>query len=193
MLNKLKKWNEAYQEADIASAEPAVVLRENTHLLPRKGNALDLACGRAGNAIYLAKQGFDVDAVDFSPVVLESVEQFARQQNLSISCHCKDIESQGLVDKKYDVVIVSYFLNRDLFPQIIAALKPKGLLFYETWSQQKIDDSGPSNPLFRLQQGELLRLSKPLNPLFYREEGWHGDHSKGYRNIAMLVALNSSD
>ncbi len=190
MSSKLKKWNEAYQIADIALAVPVQVLSENKHLLPvTKGDALDLACGRAGNAIYLAKYGFDVDAVDISPVVLEHVEQFANEHSLSISCQCRDIESEGLSDKKYDVIVVSYFLNRELFPQIISALKPKGILFYQTWSQQKVDDSGPGNPVFRLQAGELLELSKPLRPIYYREEGGQGDQSKGNRNIAALVAI----
>ncbi|MCF6190439.1 MAG: methyltransferase domain-containing protein [Cocleimonas sp.] len=190
----LKKWNEAYKNADIASAKPAQVLSENAHLLPsslpQNCNALDLACGRAGNAIFLAKQGFNVDAVDISPNVLESLDSFVKQQSLSISCECRDIESKGLSDKKYDVIVVSYFLSRELFPQITHALKPSGLLFYETWSEEKVDSSGPNNPTFRLQAGELLNLSNTLRPIFYREEGDLGESSKGTRNIAMLVAKN---
>ncbi|MEE9309669.1 MAG: methyltransferase domain-containing protein [Cocleimonas sp.] len=116
---KLEKWNEAYQDADISSAKPAHVLTENTHLLPATGNALDLACGKAGNALYLAKKGFKVDAVDLSPTVLSHVKHYANQHNLPITCICKDIENTGLPNKKYDVIIVSYFLNRALFPQIL--------------------------------------------------------------------------
>ncbi len=190
MASKLSKWNEAYQDVDIASAKPAQVLSENKHLLPRKGNALDLACGRAGNAIYLAKHHFDVDAVDISPVVLSSVEAYVTQQALPVSCICRDIENEGILEKQYDVIVVSYFLNRTLFPQIIKALKPNGLLFYETWSQKVVDDSGPSNLAFRLKSTELLALTSGLRPLFYREEGAQGDTSKGARNVAMIVIQN---
>ena len=190
----LQKWNEAYKDADIASAKSAQVLSENAHLLPssllQSSHALDLACGRAGNSIFLAEQGFNVDAVDISPNVLESLESFVKQLSLPISCECRDIETTGLSNKKYDVIVVSYFLNRELFPQIINALKPNGLLFYETWSQEKVDDSGPTNPNYRLRAGELLDLSQALRPLFYREEGVQGELSKGIRNIAMLVAKN---
>ncbi len=189
--SKLNKWNEAYQAADIANAKPAQVLFENKHLLPvMKGDALDLACGRAGNAILLTQCGFNVDAVDISPIVLSKVEQYVAQKNLSIVCECRDVEQEGLSEKKYDVIMVSYYLYRELFPQIIASLKPNGLLFYETWSQQKVDDSGPSNPDFRLKMGELLDLTAPLQTLFYREEGESGDISKGHRNSTMLVARN---
>lgn len=187
----LKKWNDAYKHAEIATAKPAQVLSENAHLLPKKGSALDLACGRAGNAIFLAKQGFNVDAVDISPNVLENLESFVKQQSLAISCECRDIESKGLSEKKYDVIVVSYFLNRELFPQIIKALKPCGLLFYETWSQEKVNDSGPSNPEYRLQARELLNISHALRPLIYREEGDQGSITKGTRNTAMLVAKNA--
>ena len=190
MVSKLDKWNDAYQDTDIATAKPAQVLVENQHLLPRDGSALDLACGRAGNAIFLAKHGFNVDAVDISPVVLSSVEQYVIQQNLPVSCICRDIESEGLLEKQYDVIVVSYFLNRKLFPQIIKALKPNGLLFYETWSQQRVDDSGPKNSDFRLKTTELLELTSVLRPLFYREEGDNGDVSKGFRNVGMLVVQN---
>jgi len=188
--SKLKKWNDAYQDADISSAKPAQVLVENLHLLPQKGHALDLACGRAGNAILLAKYGFNVDAVDISPIVLKSVDEFVAQQSLSVYCKCRDVEKEGLLKKQYDVVVVSYFLNRALFPQIIRALRPNGLLLYETWSQQKIDDTGPKNPDFRLKSGELLDLTPTLRPIFYREEGASGNILKGFRNVAMIVAQN---
>lgn len=187
MTDKQKKWNEAYQNADITSAKPAQVLSENDFLLSNKGDALDLACGRAGNAIFLANKGFRVDAIDNSSVVLEHLTHFSKEQNLQISCELRDIENKGLSDKKYDVIVVSYFLNRDLFPQIINALKPNGLLFYQTWSQLKCDDSGPSNSAFRLAAGELLELSKPLRPILYRENGLQGDTTKGLRNEAMLI------
>ncbi len=190
MKSKLEKWNESYCGVDIGSAKPAQVLVENTHLLPSNGDALDLACGRAGNAVLLSKYGFNVDAIDVSSVVLTNLEKFVIQQGLPISCERRDIEEEGLKEKKYDVIVVSYFLSRELFPQIIKSLKPEGLLFYETWSQQKIDEIGPSNPAFRLKAGELLELTAPLRALFYREEGRSGDSSKGHRNTAMLVAKN---
>lgn len=196
MQTKLKKWNEAYQDADISTATAAQVLTNNAFLLPKKGKALDLACGRAGNAIFLAKKGFDVDAIDISTVVLEQVQHYANQQNLSIHCIEQDIEADGLESreyKKYDVIVVSYFLNRQLFPQIIKALKPNGLLFYQTWSQENVDDAkGPKNPAFRLTAGELLRCCSELQILYYSENGVIGDISQGIRNEALIIARQKS-
>jgi len=185
---KKDKWDEAYKGADFSVAKPAQVLEDNAYLLPASGEALDLACGRAGNSQFLAKRNFAVDAIDISPVVLGGLRKFVKQQGLNISCELRDIEREGLGNKRYDVIVVSYFLNRQLFPQINSALKPGGLLFYQTWSREKVDESGPSNPAFRLEAGELLELCSPLKIVCYRENGDLGDISEGLRNEAMIIA-----
>lgn len=191
MSDKLKKWNEAYQDADIASALPVQVLEENAFLLPESGLALDLACGRGGNSLFLAHHEaskLEIDSIDLSPVVLDKLSAYAKQKQLPINCTTRDIEVEGLLVKHYDVIVVSYFLDRDLFPDIIDALKPAGLLFYQTWAQDKVDESGPNNPRFRLAPSELLTLSHSLIPILYRENGRVGDVTKGLRNEAMLIA-----
>jgi len=188
LSSKKQKWDEAYQDADYSTALPALVLEKNEYLLPESGDALDLACGRAGNAQFLANRNFRVDAIDISNVVLNGLEIFVKGQGLNIAPVLRDIENAGLPDKKYDLIVVSYYLHRELFPQIISALKPEGLLYYQTWSQQKVNDTGPSNPAFRLEKGELLKLSSGLEIILYRENGKLGDISKGLRNEAMLIA-----
>jgi hypothetical protein len=85
-------------------------------------------------------------------------------------------------------VVVSYFLDRALADNIVNALKPGGVLFYQTWCQQKTADRGPSNPEYLLADNELLKLFSDLRPRFYREEALLGDLSRGQRDIAMLVA-----
>ncbi len=198
---KKQKWDKAYEDADFRTATAASVLADNSHSLPLTNgkplNALDLACGRAGNAQFLAKLGFTVDALDISSVLIDGLTAFVIKEKLDIQCIERDIESKSndsgainnkQLDKKYDVIVVSYFLNRELFPQIKDALKPNGLLFYQTWSQLKADESGPSNPNFRLASGELLELCGGLKPIFYCENGLEGDLTKGLRNEALIIA-----
>ena len=191
------KWDKAYKLADFSSADVALVLKQNSYLLPntikQSFEALDLACGRAGNAQYLVKKGFHVDAIDISSVLIEGLQAFVAEKNLSINPILRDIETDGLGEKKYDVIVVSYFLNRELFPQIVSALKPNGLLFYQTWSQLKVSDVGPNNPNYRLQENELLNLCDGLKFVYYREDGLEGDQAEGLRNEAMIVAKLSSD
>ena len=189
-MSKKDKWDLAYKNADFSNAPIASVLKENTYLLPQEGKAkaLDLACGRAGNAQLLAKLGFCVDAIDISPVVLNGLRSFAKKQKLDIQCILHDVEKEGLIKKEYDVIVVSYFLNRTVFPQIVSSLKNNGLLLYQTWSKESVDDSGPSNPDFRLSSGELLKLCSSLQVLYYRENGREGDISNGIRNESMIIA-----
>jgi SAM-dependent methyltransferase len=185
LLSKKDKWNDCYQDADIEAATPATLLQQNSYLLPKSGHALDLACGRAGNAQFLAQKGFSVDAFDLSENVINALTSFAAS---GINPQVWDSETDPLQKAQYDVIVVSYFLQRDLFPAILTALKTGGLLFYQTWSQQSIDTSGPSNPNFRLQQGELLTLCSDLRVVLYREEGDLGDIQQGSRNEAWIIA-----
>ena len=196
-MDKKQKWNNAYLNAEFVGAPVASVLSENSHLLPTLKDqplkALDLACGRAGNAQFLAKHGFIVDAIDISDIAIEGLQSFSEKHKLDINGEVRDIEKEGLSDKQYDVIIISYFLYRPLFSQIQRNLKPNGLLFYQTWSQLKINESGPNNSAFRLASGELLQLCDRLTPIFYREDGIEGDVSKGLRNEALLIAKKTSN
>jgi len=181
------KWNNIYQQQDISSAQASNVLNLYSHLLPQQGKALDLACGLGGNAFLLAKQGLDVDAWDISNHVIEEINKNI-PKGTSINALAIDISQATLPANHYDIITVSRFLDRQLIPQLIRALKPKGLIFYQTFTLEKAQASGPTNPEFLLQKGELLSLFSSLNLIAYHEEGCLGNISKGIRNEALLVA-----
>ena len=61
-------------------------------------------------------------------------------------------------------------------------------MFYQTYCQQKVQQQGPSNPNFLLKDNELLQLFSSMKVRVYREESLLGDHQKGWRNQALLVA-----
>ncbi|MCW8887191.1 MAG: methyltransferase domain-containing protein [Motiliproteus sp.] len=181
------KWDKRYQNAS-ESNQPAQVLKDNLHLIPNHGRALELACGLGGNALLLAQQGLEVDAWDLSSVAINKLNTFAQQRGVNISAQQRDIEQAPLPSSSYDLICVSAFLERSLCPSIIEALRPGGLLFYQTFTQLKTQSSGPSNSAFLLERGELLSLFVPLNLVAYREEQDCGDLGKGLRNQAYLVA-----
>ena len=89
---------------------------------------------------------------------------------------------------RYDVIVVSRFLERGLFPALSAALRQGGLLFYQTFVFDKDPTIGPGNPDYLLHTNELLALARGLTVRAYREEGMVGDLTQGMRNEAMLVA-----
>ena len=181
------RWDKRYIEKH--QAGPAcLVLRENQHLLPSQGKALDLACGLGANALLLAQQGLDVEAWDISEVALQKLQQLASDKNLEINCQQHDLRRLTPKADSFDVIVVSYFLQRETLPLLSQALKPNGLLYYQTFSRLRVDDSGPNNPEFRLDDNELLKYFPDLRLRVYREEGLNGEHEKGLRNEVMLVA-----
>lgn len=182
------KWNQIYRRPSEGLPEPASVLKDYGHLLPARGVALDVACGLGGSALFLASRGLDVVAIDISPMAIEKLRESAASLKLGLETAVLDVKVFAWESNKFDVIVISRFLERALTIKIIDALRPGGLLFYQTFIRKKVTDSGPSNPNFLLSENELLRLFQPLRVLAYREEGGVGDISKGLRNEALLVA-----
>jgi len=85
------------------------------------------------------------------------------------------------------VIVVCHFLDRQIMPEIIAALRNNGLLFYQTFTKTRVQESGPSNEQYRLGKNELLDLCKGLDTIVYREEGTIGDTESGFRNEALYI------
>jgi tellurite methyltransferase len=185
-----QKWDARYAaNAPAADTQPAArVLREFQHLLPPAGVALDLACGTGGNALLLAEKGLQVHAWDISTIVIESLNRRAISQGITLHARVRDVVQAPPEADYYNVIVVSRFLHRALIPAIIDALKPLGVVFYQTFIQEKSKDCGPNNPEYLLTENELLRLFSGLRLLAYREEGQVGDVTRGFRNEAMLVA-----
>jgi SAM-dependent methyltransferase len=181
-------WDRRHEQ-NCRRPEAAQVLVENRHLLPARGMALDLACGLGGNALLLARAGLHTFAWDLSPVAIERLRSTACELGLALlQAEVRDVEQDPPAAGGFDVITVSHYLERRLFPALIAALRPGGLLFYQTFSRSGVSERGPSNPAFRLDDNELLRLCGELAVRFYREEQRLGDLDKGQRDLAMLVA-----
>jgi len=188
VLKLQEKWNQRYLDAQ-EPGQATAVLAENQHLLPGQGKALDLASGLGANAILMANQGLQVEAWDLSDVALQKLQLFAKQADLQITTELRDVEAYPPKQELFDVIVVSHFLDRRTIPNLIDALKPEGIIYYQTFSQIKVDpDIGPSSARFTLAENELLLLFSALKVLVYREEGRVGDKNRGFRNEVMLVA-----
>lgn len=180
-------WQRRYQSTP-KIPQAAEVLSQNLHLLPAQGKALDVACGLGGNALLMAQQGLDVWAWDYAEAAIEKLQYTARCQKLSIHAEVRDVLAKPPEPASFDVIVVSRFLARALASHLITALRQGGLLFYQTFTAIKVDNSGPSNPDYLLLDNELLQLFSDLNLRVYREENRLGDTAQGQRNCAMLVA-----
>ena len=181
------KWDKIYRGLEPDCLLPIEVLIKNDFLLPATGNALDLASGLGANAIFLANKGLAVTAYDISIVAINKLKAYAAQQGLDINaCHEK-IVPKSFSECAFDVIVVSRFLDRTLSDAIIGALKPDGLLFYQTFTREKITPTPPNNLDYLLIENELLRQFSSLRVILYRENALVGDLSQGLRNEAQFV------
>ncbi|OQY99419.1 MAG: SAM-dependent methyltransferase [Candidatus Brocadia sp. UTAMX2] len=164
-------WDKRYEtEAYIFGKEPVEFLREQIDILPR-GKALDLAMGEGRNAVFLAKQGFEVDGCDVSEVAVKKARELARENHVAIHAFVADLETYPLPKDTYDVIACFYYLQRDLVPQMKVALKPGGVIIYETYTIENWERGfeGPKKKEYLLQPNELLNLFKDLKIVYYRE------------------------
>lgn len=183
------KWDAIYKNPkNNTLSRPSEVLLNNLHFLPTPPkNALEIACGLGANTLFLESKGFSIDAWDISPIAIKNLKQQPTFSN-KISALACDVLQQDIPRNSYDVIIIAHFLERDIIPKIISGLRPSGILFYQTFLQNKVSSAGPSNPKFLLAKDELPLLFTALNTLYYKEDAQIGEPKTGFRNEAMLVA-----
>jgi SAM-dependent methyltransferase len=156
--------------------DPSAWLTSHRHLLPAAGDALDLACGSGRNSVWLAEQGFKTLAVDRNAAALDTLRHEAARRGLSIRTQVVDLENGEpfLEPDTFDLVVVVHYLHRPLFPALVRALRPGGVLAYETFTRAQAARGKPTNPAFLLEPGELLTLVRPLNVVASREGDFEG-------------------
>ena len=188
------KWNRRYQNADdLTEANASHVLTGHRNLLPKNGDALDLACGLGANALLMAKQGLNVSAWDIASVAINKLSVAIEAQQLKLQPQIRDVITAPPTADSFDVIVVSQFLHRPLIPQLISALKTNGLIFYQTFTQENKGQFGPSNPGFLLQPNELLRLFTSLKILAYQEPRYVGDSANPLNGQAYIVAQQMAE
>ena len=176
-------WDQRYLEAS-PGGDPLQVLKDHSRLLPERGLALDLACGVGANAIFLAQRGLNVSAWDFSAVAIEKLQRKAALDGLDIKAQVRNLVAEPPAPQSFNVIVVGRFLQREIVPQISTALRPGGVLFYQTFSRCAGLNRGPSNPDYRLAVNELLDLFSDLQVRFYLE----GTDADAAMTESMLVA-----
>jgi len=126
-------------------------------LLPAGARVLDVACGRGRHVRLLAAAGHHVTAVDREAELLAPLGALARTV-------VADLEAAPwpLPDETFDAVLVTNYLWRPLFPALLAAVAPGGLLIYETFALAQAAIGRPRRPEFLLRPGELLALLRRM-------------------------------
>ncbi len=173
------RWDQKYDtEVYIFGKEPVPFLTQNIHLLP-KGRALDIAMGEGRNGVYLATQGFEVVGLDISPKGLAKAHQLAEQNHVKIETRVVDLENHRLEKNAYDVILLMYYMQRDLWPQLNQALKPGGMAVIETYNIDHLKHAR-FNPKWLLQPNELVNAFKDMKIIRYQA---YEDSNQAYSSI----------
>lgn len=189
-----EKWNQIYSATARPDKfpEPCVVLNRYAYLLPHSGSALDVACGRGGNALFLSKAGLKTTAVDLSDNVIATLTSVADDAKLLLNGVAAAVEEWlDALDcsVRFDVIVVSRFLDRLLVPKLIDRLTDDGLVYYQTFIKEKaLSSAGPSNPDFLLEPNELLEFFRELRIRAFYDPGTIGTLTEGLRNESYVVA-----
>lgn len=177
-----KKWDRRY-------TDPKNTLRKSAHALlkqyaPRAYpgiRALELACGLGYSAIWLAEQGYTVDAIDISFEALRRARGKMQERNLTgVTFITADLDYFPLPFYAYDLVYGFRFLDRRLFPAIRERVRPGGFVIYETLNIRQQDRYPDRDPAHLLQLGEL--------PTFF--PGWHIIESHDNEYTSAFVGRN---
>jgi len=183
-----KRWDERFRRKEFAFGKEAnPFLKKHISLLP-KGKALDIATGEGRNAIFLAQNGFDVDAVDISNMGLKKAQKLAKEVGVKIHTLRADLDTYKIKEGQYDLITNFYFLKRSLIPKIKKGLRRGGKVIFETYilEHRNLATSGPKQAKYFLKSNELLRLFDGFRILHYREGIFREGGKK--KAIASLIA-----
>jgi SAM-dependent methyltransferase len=184
------KWNQRYRDGAYAQrTRPSALLQSWIGRIP-PGRALDVACGAGRNALYLAAQGFEVDAVDIAGEGLNRARAGAQQSGLHVNWLERDLDEPLPLEYLYQLILVVRYVNLPLVHRLRASLAPGGCLMCEQHLVSDADVIGPANPSFRVKPGDLRVAAGDLR-IHHLEEALVEDPDGRTAALARLVARNN--
>ncbi len=161
------------------------------HLIQPGAQVLDVACGSGRHMQLLAQQGCFCTGIDRSAQALTTASRYGTAVQADIEGGPWPLMENNL-PRRFDLVLVTNYLWRPLFPALLQSLAPGGLLLYETFSQGNETVGKPSRPDFLLQTGELLQLCRFLRIVAF-EDGFLQGPDRFVQRIAAFQPDDASE
>jgi SAM-dependent methyltransferase len=136
---------------------------------PKAGAALDLACGLGRHALWLASKRWRVSGADLSAVAIGKLNHAALERNVNLDLFVGDVAEYKFGSTRFDLIVLFYHMNRALFPRVVSALNPGGLLICKLslqWDREATLTAAGTDPLSR---NELPSLLPELHLLHQQE------------------------
>ena len=178
-----EKWNARYREKEPhAHDEPSAHLKETVGALS-PGSALDLAAGDGRNALWLAEQGWEVAAVDFSEAAVRRGREFARERGVSVDWKVADLLEYLPPSSSYDLVCIFYLHMpfkelEQVLKRAADALKAGGTLLVVGHDRRNLVEGsgGPQNPEILYTPAEISAVLENLEVEYSASERRPPDH-----------------
>ena len=145
MDEEFKRWEARYSAPGYAFGKaPNYFLAKCKLLLPASGRVLAVADGEGRNSVWLAEQGLDVHATDFSPTALDKARALARERGVNVNFEIADVHNWAYPAAAYDVVCEIFTQFSTLAERALKwagmrkALKPGGLLIVLGYSPKQL-------------------------------------------------------
>ncbi|HEY5899073.1 MAG TPA: class I SAM-dependent methyltransferase, partial [Burkholderiales bacterium] len=144
--NELDRWNTRFGAPEyIFGTTPNAFLASNAHRLKPGQRALSVADGEGRNSVWLAEQGLDVSAFDFSPAGVEKARRLAAARGVKVRHEVATVYGYAWPEAAFDVVAAIFVQFADpkmrafLFEHMARALKPGGLLLVEGYTPKQLE------------------------------------------------------
>lgn len=178
VVNSKTKWNSKHKERLEQLKDPVVnprLLNLSTYL--NGGTALDIACGLGGNSLFLAHKNYQVEAIDISDVAINFVQEQARSNSLNIHprlCDLTELKHIEWQDQTFNLVVMTYYLDRSIFPIVKNLIQQDGYFFMETFLQTPQNQNEGVSNQYKLQSNELLSEFSNWKILYFEENEQDG-------------------
>lgn len=162
--NSQNTWNQRFaaEHYIFGEAPNAYLQSQAAHLVP--GKALAIADGEGRNGVWLAQQGLEVDAFDFSENAIRKAQALAHSRQVKVNFFCNDWQSFGWPVAHYENVVGIFFQfatpeeRTELFARMVTSLKPGGTLIIQGYTPRQLDfNTGGPGKLAHLYDENLMR------------------------------------
>ena len=191
-------WNERFSgEEYFYGTTPNAFLASQAHLLKPGQFVLSVADGEGRNGVWLAEQGLDVLAVDFSEKALQKSRKLAESRGVALQTELADLYNWNWGEKRFDVIVAIFiqFTSSQQRPAlhlaIQRALKPGGLLLLQGYTPKQLEfkTGGPSNRDNLYNATDLQRDFAAMEILQLREREMAISEGPGHSGMSALVDL----
>ena len=197
--NPQHTWNQRFA-ADhyvFGEAPNAYLKSQAAHLVP--GTALAVADGEGRNGVWLAQQGLEVDAFDFSENALRKAQALAQSRQVAVNWVYSDWQSFGWRPAHYNNVVGIFFQfatpeeRSTLFARMLDSLKPGGTLIIQGYTPRQLDfnTGGPGKLAHLYDESLMLDAFGELDILDLRTYEAEMAEGTGHQGMSGLLGMSA--